>query len=93
MPNHPYLPVLKAYWLGVVIIFLRISSWAVITLWLLQVVALGLGETHDWGAVLWHIFLLYSFVVFYPGQRLWTFRMRDSTGREHTIIGQAEPVD
>ena len=45
-------------------------------------------ETYAWETIATHIFLSLNLLVFFPGQKLWTYRLTDSTGRVHTIIGE-----
>ena len=56
--------------------------------WGLQFLGALHGETYDWSTVFIQIYLSISFLAFFPGQQLWTYRLRDAEGVEHTIIGR-----
>ena len=75
------------YLLGFGIVFLHAACAGLLTVWALQFLAMAFDETYAWGAILWHLFLSYSFLFFYPGQRFWTVVVRDGRGRAHVIVG------
>ena len=83
---------LKLHLLGYLIVAGQCFGLALLTMWSLQTAAITFGEEYDWGAVLRHLTLCFGFVAFYPGQTIWTLRLRDRTGREHTIVGRP-PVE
>lgn len=78
---------LGLYLRGFLQVFLYIFLTSLLAMWALQALALAFGEAFDWGAVLMHLFLSLSFLAFFPGQKLWTYRMVDDCGRTHTIVG------
>ncbi len=75
---------------GYLLVFLQAFGASLLLMWVLQTLAISFGETYDWAAVLWHLFLTISFVAFFPGQQVWTFRLQDQYGRLFTIVGRTE---
>jgi len=87
MINHQ----LRQAWIftgGVLQVFLHIFVVSVLTMWALQAIAMLHGESYDWNAVLQHLVLSFSFLVFFPGQTLWTYRVEDRAGQVMTIVGR-----
>ena len=82
--------VLAIHLYGYVLVFFQAFGMSLMLMWVLQTLALSSGETYDWAAVLWHLFLLFSFVAFFPGQTFWTLRLTDSRERVQTIVGRTE---
>ena len=80
--------VLALHLAGFGMVFLYVCLVSVLTTWGLQCLALLFGETYDWEAVLVHLILSLSFLAFFPGQTLWTVRLRDSNGKDYVIIGK-----
>lgn len=85
--------ILRLHVLGYVLIVFHVIAVSVLCLWALQFLAMAHGEMFDWGAVLRHLVLSLTFLVFFPGQTLWTYRMRDADGRIHTIVGRPPEHD
>ena len=81
---------LVIYLYGFMLVFVQALGISLVTMWILQTLALSFGETYDWAAVLTHLFLMISFAAFFPGQTFWTFRMRDGQGACYTIIGRED---
>ncbi len=78
---------LGLYLRGFLQVFGYIFLTSLLVMWILQSLAIAFGEHFDWGAVLIHLFLSLSFLAFFPGQRLWTYRLQAQNGRMYTIIG------
>ena len=76
------------YLTGFFHVFLHVLVVSMLMGWGLQLLAMLHGETYDWGAIFIQLFLSISLLVFFPGQHLWTYRLRDARGVEHTIIGR-----
>lgn len=87
---HGKTAILSLYLRGFLHVFLYIFLTALLATWLLQGIAMSFGEVYDWGAVLTHLFLSMSLLAFFPGQRVWTYRMQTRDGRAYTIVGVDE---
>ena len=86
-----HLPLLLFYIWGFTIVLMHAVCASVLTVWALQFGAAAFGETHDWGAILWHLILSSYFLMLFPGQRVWTVRLRGPDGTRHTIVGEPPP--
>ena len=79
--------------MGFAQVFLIAAGFAVVSLWVLRAGAMVFEERYEWGPVFTHLFLIYSFAFFYPGQTLLTYRVTDRRGREYIIIGREDEAD
>lgn len=86
MPQQVRLTCLFLRGFGVVLFC--VSAVSVMCMWVLQVFAMMFGESYDWGMILQSLMLYLTFLVLFPGQTVWTYRVKDRSGRWLTIVGQ-----
>ena len=79
--------VLLIYLVGFALVFAQAAAAAVLVMWGLQTLALAFDEAHAWDAVVRHLFLTFSLLAFFPGQKFWTVRMRGWDGQDYVIVG------
>lgn len=91
MMPYSRLHMLNIYLRGFVLVFLHLFLVAVLATWALQVIALVTGTFLDAPALLNHFFLSLCLMALFPGQTVWTYRIRDKSGRLHTIVGRTDP--
>lgn len=87
MARFFHIPLLLFYLWGFAIVLLHAVCASVLAVWMLQFGAAAFGETYDWSAILWHLILFTYFLMLFPGQRVWTVRIRAPDGTLHTIVG------
>ncbi|MEP4196637.1 MAG: hypothetical protein ABJL99_13490 [Aliishimia sp.] len=80
------------YLYGFMLVFGQAIIVSVLAVWGLQTLAFLFGETFEWGAVLRHLILSLTLLAFFPGQQIWTFRMRGPDQQMYTIVG-CDPTD
>lgn len=87
------LRLLSLYLTGFFHVFLHVLVVAMLLGWGLQFMAMLHGEVYDWTGVFLHLFLSLSFLAFFPGQQVWTYRLKDRDGTVHTIVGRPPDQD
>ena len=78
---------LKLHLAGYVQVVLHVFGLSLFVIWGLQGLGMLYGFEADWSRILVQVFLSLCFLVFYPGQRFWTYRMIDTEERTHVIVG------
>jgi hypothetical protein len=89
--NVSKLKLLTVHLTGYFHVFLHVLVAAMLMGWALQLLATMHGEAYNWTGVFMHLFLSMSFLAFFPGQQVWTYRLKDADGVVHTIVGR--PAD
>ncbi len=84
---------LALYLTGFFHVFLHVLVTAMLVMWGMQFVAALYGETFNWSNVFLQLFLSLSFLAFYPGQQLWTYRLLGPDGKHYTIVGRERDGD
>ncbi len=65
----------------------HIFAVAVLILWGMQAAAISYGFQFDASAVLQHLILSFTFLVFFPGQTFWSYRVTTEDGHSLLIVG------
>lgn len=74
-------------------VFMHVVVASMLVGWGLQFLAMLHAEVYDWTGVFVHLVLSLSFLAFFPGQTVWTYRLLDRDGVEHTIVGRTPDQD
>ena len=82
------------YLWGFVQVFAQAAALAMMVYWLLQFGTLATGAwSFDPVAVYQHLFITFSFLFFFPGQRFWTHTRTGPDGKTYVIVGAKDRVE
>lgn len=87
------LHLLGIYLLGFMMVFVQVLLFSLLLVWTMQAIAMSHGMTYDWYAIFKHVTLSLTFLVLFPGQTLWTFRITTWSGQTYTIVGDPNIED
>lgn len=78
------------YLWGFAVVFMQAACVATMVLIGIQLLAMGFGELYDWGAIFRHLLLSLYLMMLFPGQRVWTVRLRGPGDAIYTIVGDPD---